>query len=117
MWWLTGAALVLLVTYLSLANVAIHQIPSTMGDKLNHLIAYGVLTGWFGQLLLDWRHRALMAVVLIVFGVSMEVLQSMTGYRFFDWKDAIANSIGVICGLIALRAGADKILVRFESLL
>jgi len=40
----------------------------------------------------------------------------MTDYRIFDWQDALANSLGVVCGLIALRMGADKILLWFESL-
>jgi len=108
--------LVLLVVYLSLANLELPQVPSTVGDKINHLLAYGVLMGWFGQLLLDWRHRVLCALVLIALGISMEFLQGMTNYRFFEWQDALANSLGVLFGLAALMVGADKILLWFESL-
>ena len=106
----------MLVVYLSLANINIPQPPSSSGDKINHLIAYGVLMGWFGQLLIVWRHRMLFALVLILLGILMEYLQGIMGYRIFDWHDALANSLGVVSGLIALRMGADKILFWFESL-
>jgi len=72
--------------------------------------------GWFGQLLTDWRHRIPCALALILLGISMEFLQGMTSYRFFEWQDALANSLGVVFGLAALYFGADKILLWFESL-
>ena len=104
------------MVYLSLARLQLPQVPSTIGDKINHLLAYGVLMGWFGQLLTNWRHRMFCALALILLGISMEFLQGMTSYRFFEWQDALANSLGVVFGLAALYFGADKILLWFESL-
>ena len=104
------------MVYLSLSNISLPQLSSDFGDKINHLLAYGVLMGWFGQLLAGWRKQVLCALALIALGISMEFLQGMTPYRFFDWQDAIANCLGVGFGLTALRMGADKILHWFESL-
>jgi len=107
--------LVAVVVYLSLANIAIPQVPSSIGDKINHLIAYSALMGWFGQLLIEWRHRMLAAVALVLLGITMEYCQGLTAYRVFEWQDALANSMGVVLGFIALSLGADRILVWFES--
>ena len=115
-WWLLGVAQVLIVVYLSLSNISLPQLSSDFGDKINHLLAYGVLMGWFGQLLAGWRKRVLCALALIALGISMEFLQGMTPYRFFEWQDAIANCLEVGFGLTALSMGADKILHWFESL-
>lgn len=117
-WWLwlaVGVAMTLVVVYLSLADVHLPQVPSTIGDKINHLIAYGVLTGWFGQLYLQRQSRIVIAICLALLGVLMEVLQGITSYRFFDLLDACANILGVLIGLLALRFGADKILLQFEN--
>jgi VanZ family protein len=31
-------------------------------------------------------------------GVTIEFLQGLTPYRFFEWADALANAAGVIIG-------------------
>lgn len=115
-WWLLlGGVLVALVIYLSLSDISLPQVPSDSGDKINHLIAYGVLTVWFGQLFLTWNKRAVVALALIALGVSMEFIQGMTDYRFFEWQDAVANLCGVVLGIIAIRLGADNILLWVEA--
>ncbi len=114
-WWLVlGLLMVLIVVYLSLANVRLPQVPSSAGDKFNHLIAYGVLAGWFGQLFTA-RKRILLLAFLVLLGILLEVLQGMTPYRYFDWFDAVANTLGVLTAMLALHFGADKILLWFES--
>jgi len=114
-WFLVGVGLIGLVVYLSLAGFHLPQIPSSMGDKVNHLLAYGVLMGWFGQLYRSWRHRFIIAVALIFLGGGMEFVQGTTAHRYFEWLDAFANTMGVAGGLLALTMGADGILRWFES--
>jgi len=99
---------------LSLANLYIPQLPSTLGDKVNHLIAYGVLMGWCGQLYTQVKERFLIAIALIGLGVAMELAQGLTFHRHFDLLDAVANGLGVFFGWLALALGADKILLWFE---
>lgn len=113
-WFVLGIVLTLTVVFLSLADITMPQVPSTIGDKINHLIAYGVLAGWFGQLFTMLRKRIVIAIILVLLGIVMEVLQGMTAHRFFDLLDAVANTLGVLVGMLALNFGADKILVWFE---
>lgn len=113
-WFAIGVGLILLVVYLSLANIHLPQVPLTIGDKINHLFAYGVLCIWFGQLFKNHRQRNLIAFGLVLLGILMEVLQGFTSHRFFDLLDACANTLGVCIGLLMLYCGADKILRWFE---
>lgn len=69
-------------------------------DKLLHFLTYGVLSAVFSTLVC--RRRSLLLVVpgLIMFGILLEFLQGMTGYRSMDIYDMLANSCGVIIGLL-----------------
>ncbi len=116
-WWFAiGLLLTMLVVYLSLANIDLPQVPSGIGDKVNHMIAYGVLYGWFGQLFSNRPNRLIIAVSLVLLGLLMELMQGQTEHRFFDLKDAVANTLGVLLGWLAVNLGADKLLLRFENL-
>ena len=53
---------------------------------------------WFCQVFQKSAHRILVALLLIALGVSMEFLQRMTGYRYFEYIDMLANSAGVLLG-------------------
>lgn len=114
-WFAVGVVMTLVVVYLSLANIHLPQVPSTIGDKINHLIAYGALMGWFGQLFCVKKSRWLLAFYLVLLGILMEYLQSRTGYRHLDLFDAAANTLGVLLGMLALHKGADNILLWFEG--
>jgi glycopeptide antibiotics resistance protein len=36
-------------------------------------------------------------------GVAIEVLQYWGGFRFGDWEDAVADTVGVVLGLIVFK--------------
>ncbi len=68
-------------------------------DKAQHAIGYGTLTASslvaypkFGKLRL--------AALLCMHGCVIEVLQYLSGYRFGDWQDALADGVGVIVALV-----------------
>ncbi|MWL87176.1 VanZ family protein [Cupriavidus sp. SW-Y-13] len=72
--------------------------PTTGWDKSNHVLAFSVLTwlaarAWPGRL---WR----VAGGLIVYGVLIEWLQSMTGYREASWLDLCADAVGIGVGMM-----------------
>ena len=77
-------------------------------DKIVHFCMYGGLTMviWFEYLLhhdtLEWKKLVLFALLApIVFSGAMEIAQKMlTIYRQADWADFLANSLGVLCGLM-----------------
>jgi VanZ family protein len=113
-WFIAGAGWLALVVYLSLANIHLPQSSISWGDKVNHVVAYGFLMTWFGQLTRRSDLRAGIAIFLIAIGVLMEVLQSRLPYRWFEILDALANCGGVIAACIVLSLGADRFLDRLE---
>lgn len=75
-------------------------------DKYEHAFAFAVMGFWFGAL---FRHSLLrVLVVLSFFGAAMEVVQWTTTYRSGDPMDWLADTAGVLIGLILLRlTGVD----------
>ena len=68
-------------------------------DKLLHAVAYLVLTVSFA----GFYRRSLyptVAALLLVLGVSLELLQGLTETRSADWRDMAMNSAGVAAGLV-----------------
>lgn len=69
-------------------------------DKLLHFFAYGLMSGGFALLLRRWPGRLWAALGVAAYGVLLEYLQGLTGYRMFDPADMLANGAGVLAGLI-----------------
>lgn len=97
---LAGVAIIVAIWVLSL--LPLNQMVMPGGDKLHHFIAYG-------SLMLVWvlatphhrlRQHVLMAIGFMLMGLAVECAQGLTPYRFFEWADAMANSLGVISGWI-----------------
>lgn len=97
LWRLLGWALVLLVVYLSLTP---KPPPATMnfGDKIGHLAAYAALMGWWMQI---ERRPERLALLFVLMGLALEILQSFTGYRNGDIFDMAANTLGVGLGWLS----------------
>lgn len=102
------------MVWLSLANLNIPQGPVDWGDKLNHLVAYGFLMSWLGQLVQrPWQQLGL-AVALSAMGWLMEFLQGMLPHRWFDVADAAANMLGVLIAWLLLYLGTSAFLGWLE---
>lgn len=96
-----------LIAALSLLNIKGIQPPIELSniDKYEHLLAYFVLTlSWFfavqktGSLI---GHRYLLVLFVFLYGVTMEFLQQMlTDYRIGDYYDVLANSSGILVGVV-----------------
>lgn len=69
-------------------------------DKIAHFIAYAALSAWFSLLVEDRKSLWLILFGLISYGLLLELLQSYTSYRSGDIADAVANSFGVVAGLV-----------------
>jgi VanZ family protein len=87
------------LSWLSLAPT--QELPSvSMSDKMEHSIAYAVLTAVTFALFPG--RLALGVAGCMAFGVAIEILQATMGFgRQGDWRDAAANASGA-----ALVAGA-----------
>ena len=83
------------MVYLSL----MHHPPQPFGfrhaDKLEHLLAYLVLMGWFAQLYTGLAARLRLALGLVALGLAVEVMQGRGGFRNFEWADLAADACGI----------------------
>lgn len=96
-WWAGGWAIVACAVWFSLGPDALDN-GLQNGDKLNHLVGYATLMGWFAQLPL---RRGRLAVTCVAFGIAMEFAQGLTPNRTPDVWDAVANAIGVGLGWLS----------------
>jgi len=98
-WWLLlGLLLVAGLFYLSLDRPPAIMSANHM-DKVGHLGYYLLLAYWFGCILQPrWFWQ--LGGSLILIGALIEVLQGLTPYRSMDFNDWLADSIGVLIGLM-----------------
>lgn len=113
-WLVLGAVWVATIIYLSLAPHPPQPVNFEYSDKLEHALAYGLLMLWFSQIYQKIAHRILLAVLLVSLGISTEFLQRMSGYRFFEYDDMLANSAGVLLGWILASTGMGRIGAMLE---
>lgn len=100
LWRLALAGALAVVTALSLLPLG-PEVPSTGWDKSNHLLAFALLAVLACQ---AWPNRIPAALAaLLVYGGLIEVLQSLTGYRFAEWGDLLADALGLLLGWGVLR--------------
>ena len=90
--------LIFTVIFLSLMPKPPEIMGFNAGDKVSHLIAYASLMFWFGQLYISTRHHIILAFLFGLLGIVIEVLQGLSGFRFFDYADMLANCTGVLLG-------------------
>ncbi len=86
-------------------------------DKVMHAAAYFILTFWFVQIYVSNRVRWAIGFAFIMLGVSIEYLQRMSGYRVFEYGDMAANTVGVLCALLAAQTPLARGLLVVEKCL
>jgi hypothetical protein len=116
LWLAIGWSMVAVVVWLSLTPVPPKlDITFKWIDKVEHVIAYFALMGWFAQFYRSSGSRLLLAAVLCVMGIGLEFLQEMGGVRSFEYSDMAAGFSGVFGGWLAAQLGMDKALYRIED--
>jgi VanZ family protein len=102
-WLLVGMAV-----WLSLgppgAVEAVWVLPIPFSDKLGHFLAYAGLMVWFAGLYRR-EHHLLVAQYLFIFGLLMELTQGGLSHRSAEFGDMIANTAGILAGLLSAWAG------------
>ncbi|GAB3682912.1 VanZ family protein [Salinisphaera aquimarina] len=78
----------------------------TYADKIEHFGAYAVLGTWFAGILAPHYLRVFLG--LLAFGVLIEILQGLTGYRDAQVGDAVADGLGAMVGIGLARLGAMR---------
>ena len=69
------------------------------GDKLHHFMGYAFLMFCFTQWLSSIKKMILWTLILISVGILIEFIQPLVN-RYFEYNDMIANSIGILTGLL-----------------
>ena len=112
LWWMA----VLAVVVLSLRPVAqVVEMPRN-SDKVQHLLAYGVLAAAAVQVFRPGRTLLAVAAGLVAMGVLLEFAQgAMTTYRQADPADALANAVGVLLGLATALTPVRDALLRWSG--
>ena len=72
-------------------------------DKLNHFLAYAILSLNFGFISTKNRYYLLGIPLLISYGLLMEFFQGFVPGRDPSFYDALANTCGVLIGFIIYR--------------
>jgi VanZ family protein len=85
-------------------------------DKLEHFLGYFVLSAYAVMLFAQRRGQAVVAAGLIALGVGLEVAQgALTVSRQADSADALANSLGVLAGLVLAPTPISRGLLWLEA--
>lgn len=114
-WLILGWGMVVLVAILSLIPSPQVLGPLTTSDILIHLLAYSTLMLWFGCIYLSGRKYLLLGLILILIGVILELLQGMTSYRCFEYKDMLVNGLGVLLGWLLSLTRVSSFLIFVEQ--
>jgi hypothetical protein len=117
LWIAIGWALVGVVVYLSLTANPPEIADFAFADKFEHLLAYGVLMGWFGQLSTSFGRQRWWALAFCLMGIVLEVFQGLGGYRVFDYGDMLANVLGVGLGWWLTRGWLAGVLLHIDAAL
>jgi len=94
--------LAFVICLVSVLTLALMKNPSALldtgWDKGNHVLAFTVLT-FLGRMSFP-SQRALLLLGLLAYGVLIENLQLMTGYRFGEYQDLAADIAGMVLGYL-----------------
>jgi VanZ family protein len=104
LWWALGWAIVLFITVSCLEPP--RYVPNLhLWDKLEHALAFGGMTFWFGGLVRRRRYPVI-AVLMLLFGGGIEIAQgAMRLGRDEDVMDFVADAVGISVASGLLYAG------------
>lgn len=109
--WCTAVLGVIVVCLIPPPPLALPQ----NSDKVEHFLAYFLLASSAVQLFATRRALCVVALGLVVMGVGIEWLQgALTETRMADPMDALANSIGVLAGMLTAFTPVRDLLLRLQ---
>ncbi len=88
----------MVIEYLATTSVHIKVIES-IWDKANHFIAFFTLYILFSLSYKDLK-TLIKVILLLLFGIQIEIVQYFLPYRDFSLLDVIADFIGIILGVL-----------------
>lgn len=100
LWRVLLAALLVVITYLALVP-APPKVITTGWDKSNHALAFASLA--FSSVWALWqrpRQWIWLVLALLAYGIGIEIAQSFLPPREADAQDVLADSVGIVIGLL-----------------
>ena len=90
------------IAYLSLMKMPKVEVSYSNIDKFYHLFAYFTLSFcWLFSFYKKPTLKYIIVIACIIYGIIIEVLQdTLTLYRTGDFKDVLANTLGIVLGLL-----------------
>ena len=111
--WLVAVAVVIVLSLVNLSGLP--PVPEG-GDKVEHFIAYALLSASAVQLFAARRACMVVALLLVVLGIGLEFAQgALTTTRMADPRDALANTLGVVAGLLTVFMPLRHTLQRLDA--
>ncbi len=111
LWW-SGVAAVVVCSLVP--AFLLPQVPEG-GDKLEHFGAYALLAAAAVQLFTARQAVVRAGTGLVALGIALEIAQGLfTTTRQMDVHDALANTLGVVVGLLTVLAPWRDALLRMD---
>ena len=112
--WIVGMLLTVLACLIRLPESPL-RVPVPHLDKIEHLIAYFVLSAWAAMLFATRRALLHAGIGLFGLGLAIEAAQSMLPWRSANLADALANLLGVLGGSALVLTPAARVLQRLDA--
>ena len=116
-WLLIGVAIILLVVVASLVSLNLYSTQIPHQDKLIHAIVYAGLTAWFMQIYHGWPAWGMIMLLMLIMGLSLELLQGLTPSRTPEALDLLADGVGIILAGIVAWTPLRYTLLKIEQVL
>jgi VanZ family protein len=90
-------------------------IASDINDKLSHVVAFFVLAGLTDFSFPEAKNRLALALALLGYGLTIEIIQHFLPWRMFSLMDVAADALGIGCGqmaLLFLKKKGDDVLTK-----
>lgn len=85
-------------------------------DKIGHFLGYFILASCAVQLFRNWTGLLIAGACLVLLGMGIEVAQgSLTDNRMQDIMDGLANTAGVLVGVVSRLAPWRDLLLRLDG--
>lgn len=79
-------------------------------DKIDHIMDFALLMGWFCQLYESGSGRARVTIVLLALAASIEIMQGFTTWRAVEIGDWVASAGGIGLGWFASSPRSPNVL-------
>lgn len=92
--------LLFIIEFLALTSKPVETL-STGWDKLNHVLAFFTLS-LFLSLFFSFSYKVRI-LLLLAYGIQIELVQTLTPTRFFSFADIAADILGILLGIFVVK--------------